>query len=221
MDQWPSRGHRSRRCRSRVSRSRRSGGSGRSPSGRTAPRRATSSHHANPGLIMPGEAVDPMEARSAFGQGVIDLIDSAVGTEGRVFPEGHGRVIRPGSLISWGSTITPTSTTSMPPSRSLPGSTPDDYEPEHYSMGDPSFRGTVITHVPFHPGSRTAHSPTGRFGDESDLLIPPHGVATIRGAHVLDRPAMIHSIRGHMHMRGSTRSSRPSIRTGAGRPSRS
>ena len=143
-----------------------------------------------------------MEARSAFGQGVIDLIDSAVGTDGRVFPEGHGRVIRPGSLISWGLHYHPYEYDIDAALQVAVWFYPDGYEPEHYSMGDPSFRGTVITHVPFHPGSRTATSPTGRFGDESDLLIPPHGVATIRGAHVLDRPAMIHSIRGHMHMRG-------------------
>ncbi len=159
-------------------------------------------HHANPGLIMPGEAAHPMEARSAFGQGVIDLIDSAIGTEGRVFPEGHGRVIRPGSVISWGLHYHPYEHDINAALQVAAWFYPDGYKPEHYSMGDPSFRGTVITHVPFHPGASTAYSPTGRFGDESDLLIPPHGVATIRGAHVLDRPAMIHSIRGHMHMRG-------------------
>ncbi len=36
-----------------------------------------------------------------------------------------------------------------------------------------------------------------------DLIIPPHGSLTLEGAHVLDRPAVIHSFRPHMHMRGT------------------
>lgn len=36
-----------------------------------------------------------------------------------------------------------------------------------------------------------------------DLIIPPHGSLTLEGAHVLDRPTVIHSFRPHMHMRGT------------------
>ncbi len=36
-----------------------------------------------------------------------------------------------------------------------------------------------------------------------DLIIPPHGTLTLEGTHVLDRPAVIHSFRPHMHMRGT------------------
>ena len=35
-----------------------------------------------------------------------------------------------------------------------------------------------------------------------DLVLPPNGAAMLRGVHVLQRPARIHSFRGHMHMRG-------------------
>jgi len=35
-----------------------------------------------------------------------------------------------------------------------------------------------------------------------DLFIPPHGTQMMRGVHVLKRPTRIHSIRGHMHLRG-------------------
>ena len=159
-------------------------------------------HHANPGLIMPGEAAHPMEARAAFGQGTIDLIDSGIGTEGRIFPDNQGRVIRPGSLIGWGLHYHPYQRDIEAALQVAVWFYPEGDEPEHYTMGDPSFRSTAITHVPFHPGVRTAISPTGRFGDEGDLLIPPHGVATLKGMHVLDRPAMLHSVRGHMHLRG-------------------
>lgn len=35
-----------------------------------------------------------------------------------------------------------------------------------------------------------------------DILIPPHGYQVITGTHVLQSPAVIHSYRPHMHMRG-------------------
>ena len=36
----------------------------------------------------------------------------------------------------------------------------------------------------------------------NDLIIPPHGTAMLQGVHVLSQPARIHSVRGHMHLRG-------------------
>jgi hypothetical protein len=36
----------------------------------------------------------------------------------------------------------------------------------------------------------------------TDLALAPHSVSTQQGVHVLDRPARLNSIRGHMHMRG-------------------
>jgi hypothetical protein len=39
-----------------------------------------------------------------------------------------------------------------------------------------------------------------------DLVLPPNGTAMLRGVHVLQRPARIHSFRGHMHMRGKAQS---------------
>lgn len=35
-----------------------------------------------------------------------------------------------------------------------------------------------------------------------DILIPPHGYQVLSGTHVLQSPAVIHSYRPHMHMRG-------------------
>jgi hypothetical protein len=35
-----------------------------------------------------------------------------------------------------------------------------------------------------------------------DIVIPPHGYQVLQGTHVLDSPAIIHSYRPHMHMRG-------------------
>jgi mono/diheme cytochrome c family protein len=36
----------------------------------------------------------------------------------------------------------------------------------------------------------------------TDMLIPPHGYQLIRGTFVLEENARVHSIRGHMHLRG-------------------
>ena len=35
-----------------------------------------------------------------------------------------------------------------------------------------------------------------------DIVIPPHGYQVLQGTHVLDAPAVIHSYRPHLHMRG-------------------
>jgi hypothetical protein len=35
-----------------------------------------------------------------------------------------------------------------------------------------------------------------------DLFIPPHGTAMLQGTWVVQKPTRIHSIRGHMHLRG-------------------
>lgn len=35
-----------------------------------------------------------------------------------------------------------------------------------------------------------------------DILIPPHGYQVLQGTHVLEAPAIIHSYRPHLHMRG-------------------
>ena len=37
----------------------------------------------------------------------------------------------------------------------------------------------------------------------SDILIPPHGHLVLEDQYVMDRPALLHSFRPHMHMRGT------------------
>ena len=155
-------------------------------------------HHANPALIMPGEAMDPMEAEANS----IKLIDSAVGTEGRIYPDDQGRLIRPGSTISWGLHYHPYSYDVEAALQVAVWFYPEGYVPEHYSMGDVSLRTGAETHAAGFPTRSGAGDPSGRFHSHSDIIIPPHGVTTIKGVHVLDRPAMVHSVRGHMHMRG-------------------
>lgn len=155
-------------------------------------------HHANPGLIMPGEQVDAMESES----GRVKLIDSAVGTEGRIFPEDQGRLLRPGSEVSWALHYHPYGHDIEAALQVGIWFYPEGYEPKYYSMGDVQMQTSMTTHTgEFSPRSGARDS-SGRLHDHSDILIPPNSVTTVKGVHILDRPAMMHSIRGHMHLRG-------------------
>lgn len=155
-------------------------------------------HHANPGLILPGEIPDPMESES----GRIKLIDSAVGTEGRIFPPDQGRQIQPGSEISWAMHYFPYERDVDAALQVALWFYPEGYVPKHYSMGDVQMQTSATTHGGGFVPRSGARDRTGRFHDHSDVIIPPNSVTTLKGVHVLDQPAMVHSVRGHMHMRG-------------------
>ena len=155
-------------------------------------------HHANPGLILPGESPNAMESAS----GRVKLIDSAVGTEGRIFPEGQARLLRPGSDVSWALHYHPYDRDIEAALQVAIWFHPEGYEPDYYSMGDVQMQTSMTTHTgEFRPASGARDS-SGRLHDHSDILIPPNSVTTVKGVHILDRPAMMHSIRGHMHLRG-------------------
>ena len=155
-------------------------------------------HHANPGLIMPGAVVNAMESES----GRVKFIDSAVGTTGRLFPDNQGRMIRPGSSVSWSLHYFPYEHDIEAALQVAVWYYPEGYEPEFYSMGDVQMQTSMTTRTgEFNPRSGARDS-SGRLHDHSDILIPPNSVVTLKGVHKLDRPAMLHSIRGHMHLLG-------------------
>ena len=172
-------------------------------------------HHANPGLILPGESPNPLESASRGGSCCslanaaldsgelrVKLIDSAVGTEGRIFPENQGRLIRPGSEVSWSLHYHPYSRDIDAALQVAVWYYPEGVVPEHYSMGDVQMQTSMTTRSgEFNPKSG-AHDSSGRFHPHSDLVIPPNSVMSLKGVHVLDRPAMMHSVRGHMHLLG-------------------
>jgi hypothetical protein len=155
-------------------------------------------HHANPGLIMPGEVVDPNEPES----GRVKFIDSAVGTQGRIFPENQGRLIRPGSSVTWGMHFFPYSHDIEAALQVAVWYYPEGYEPEFYSMGDVQMQTSMTSYTGEFNPRNGAHDSSGRLHAHSDILIPPHSVVTLKGIHRLDRPAMLHSVRGHMHLLG-------------------
>jgi hypothetical protein len=155
-------------------------------------------HHANVSITdMPGNSPDPMGDET----GSIKLIDTAVGTVGMIFPKNTGRVLRPGSQLRWNMHFHPY-TRDMDAALQLGvWFYPEGEEPDHYSMGDVSLaagQGT-FTRGTFPASERVRHA---QVSNEADILLPPNSVSSMRGYHVLDRPAMVSGLRGHMHLRG-------------------
>ena len=155
-------------------------------------------HHANPSLILPGGAPDPLEGES----GRVELIDSAVGTMGQIFPDNQGRVIRPGSDVSWSLHYHPYSRDIEAALQVAVWYYPEGVVPEHYHMGQISMQTSATTRSGEYSPRGGARDSSGRFHSHSDLVIPPNSVMTLKGVHVLDRPAQMLSVRGHMHLLG-------------------
>jgi hypothetical protein len=155
-------------------------------------------HHANPSLV------DPNAPAGDDAGGERDqLTDSAVGSEGFIFPEDSGRLIKPGQKIRWGMHY-------YPINEDVEASLviglwfhPLDKPPANITEGEVQFRISQTTQdgnfkedlgqLSTNPQLNTAWP---------DLLIPPNSLMTIRGIHKLDKSARIHSLRGHMHFRG-------------------
>ena len=153
-------------------------------------------HHANPSLTLPTDTDQTMGA----GQ----LVQSAAGADGFIFPESTGRLIVPGSKIEW----------------------PIHYFPQGQAVDaflevglwfypkdeDPRFVTAGEVHLDASMGTMTGASQIrlqGRRpeeeqlrGSQPDLVIPPHSLGMTRGVTVLDRNIRVHSIRGHLHLRG-------------------
>ena len=125
------------------------------------------------------------------GRGVnLALARYGVGKSWEVFPENTGVRIPPGpGSIGWNLHY-------FPIGEEVPEDVvevgvwfyPEGDEPNMVSVGEQRFLidGTSAT------------GPRAR-----DLIVPPHGTLLLEGTHVLDRPAVIHSFRPHMHMRGT------------------
>jgi hypothetical protein len=136
-------------------------------------------HHANTSLIRADDAAGP-------GGG---LSSAAVGKRVDMYPEDAGKLILPDDRISFSLHL-------FPIGREVPDAKiqigvwyyPEGVEPKFKTNDETSFNSGE---------SRDLGLP--RY---TDLLIPPNGYQMLRGNFVLDRNARVHSIRGHMHLRG-------------------
>ena len=147
-------------------------------------------HHANSYILMPGET-------DSFDRS--ELAASAMGLEGYIYPEDTGRVIRPGSTVSFGMHLVPTDH-DVEAVLEL-GVWFHDEKPEFETPGEVHFRISQTTGFGGFPGHSTDPQISGSW---PDLLLPPNRIVTYRSTYVLDKPARIYSLRGHFHLRAKS-----------------
>ena len=155
-------------------------------------------HHANPSLIPPDAPTDD-ERRERH-----QLTDSAVGTEGFIFPDNEGRLITPGSTVSFGMHLWPLEDRAVDAILQVGlWFYPKEEKPAFETEGEVQFwisQGTRAGKDLTNRGPNSTLDP--QFPAHSDLLIPPNSLSVVRGIHVLRQNARAHSLRGHMHFRG-------------------
>ena len=135
-------------------------------------------HHANTSLIRASDT----ERRGG-------LSSSAVGKRVDIYPEDAGKLILPDDQIHFSMHLFPIGREVVDASIQVGvWFYPKGVEPKYTTNDETSFNSGE---------SRDLGLP--RY---TDLLIPPHGYQLMRGTFVLERNARIHSIRGHMHLRG-------------------
>jgi hypothetical protein len=117
------------------------------------------------------------------------LSSAAVGKRTDMYPEDAGKLIMPDDQIGFSMHL-------FPIGREVPDAAiqigvwlyPEGTEPKYTTNDETSFNS-----------GESASLGLPRY---TDLLIPPHGYQEMRGNFVLERNARVHSIRGHMHLRG-------------------
>ena len=158
--------------------------------------------------IRPGS----IESRYVFHHANSALASSAAGKDYDLFPEDAGKLLQPGQRIEWAMHFFPAGETVEDAFIELgiwlypPGEKPE-LEVSHVSwLTDPIANRTVLRQDSpcwEQPAPIPLDSPECNVQTRlTDLALPPHGVATQQGVHVLQRAVRLNSIRGHMHMRG-------------------
>jgi hypothetical protein len=158
-------------------------------------------HHANPSILQEG--------------GNVAVGHSAAGTVGYIFPDDTGQSLKPGAEVRFGMHLFPIDRDVNAVLQLGFWLYPEGEVPEFETPGEVIYEASQSTGFGHEATSSLGFGPTrgmggGRGGTSSDaqmprqtdLLIPPHSVATFRGVYVMDRAARIHSVRGHMHLRG-------------------
>ncbi|MCH7857859.1 MAG: hypothetical protein IIB37_13990 [Gemmatimonadetes bacterium] len=117
------------------------------------------------------------------------LSSAAVGKRTDIYPEDAGKLILPGDDIHFSMHLFPIGREVVDAQIQIGVWLYPEGEDPKYTTND---------EILFNSGeSRDLGLP--RY---TDLLIPPHGYQMLRGNFVLEQNARVHSIRGHMHLRG-------------------
>ena len=170
--------------------------------GLTEPRWAQASE------IRPGSP----KSRYVFHHANSRLASSAAGKDYDLFPEDAGKRLVPGQRIDWAMHFFPAGELVEDAHIQLgiwlyPVGEAPEFEVSHTSfLTDPIAKRTVLRQDSpcwEQPARIPLDSPECTVPTRlTDLALPPHGVATQQGVHVLQRAVRLNSIRGHMHMRG-------------------
>ncbi|MBL4821300.1 MAG: hypothetical protein JKY98_09990 [Gammaproteobacteria bacterium] len=133
-------------------------------------------HHGHATLIPEGES-----------KRYVSLARYGVGKSWEMFPEGTGLRVPPKGEVRWSLHYFPAGTDVADNVVEVGlWFYPEDTIPEFESKGEVMFRVDGL-----NGGTRA-----------QDLVIPPNSYKALQGSHVLQSPAVIHSYRPHMHMRG-------------------
>ena len=117
----------------------------------------------------------------------VALARYGVGKSWEMFPEGTGMRVPADGRIAWNLQY-------FPVGAEGPGDVvevglwfyPEGQTPEKETVGEAMFRVDGLKGM----------------ARGQDIVIPPHGYQVLQGTHRLDAPAVIHSYRPHLHMRG-------------------
>jgi hypothetical protein len=136
-------------------------------------------HHANTFISRAGETWE----------GGGRLSGAAVGKRMDMYPEDSGKLILPDDVVNFSLHLFPIGREVVDAQIQIGvWLYPEGEEPKYVTPDEISFNSGE---------SRDLGLP--RY---TDLLIPPHGYQELRAAFVLEQNARVHSIRGHMHLRG-------------------
>ena len=123
------------------------------------------------------------------------LMNSPSGKVGEIWPDDAGKVLYPGTQVNFGMHFFPIGDEVEASVQWGLWLYPEGEEPE-FETGEIQFRADQTTGSGGFPGHNQ------QLARRADLIIPPNGQAMHTGTYVLDQPARIHSLRGHMHSRG-------------------
>jgi hypothetical protein len=138
-------------------------------------------------VVHHGHAVLVPENPEEDGRRSVALARYGVGKSWEIYPEGTGMRVPTDGHIAWNLHYFPVGAEGT-------GDVvevglwfyPDGERPEMETAGEAMFRVDGLNGM----------------ARGQDIVIPPHGYQVLQGTHVLDSPAIIHSYRPHMHMRG-------------------
>ena len=131
-------------------------------------------HHGGPTLVQDGERTG--------------LMNSPAGKVGEILPGDAGKLFKPGARVSYSLHLFPMGKEVDVVMQWGVWFYPKGEKPKYETPGEIQV---------------ASHGATQGTLRAIDMVIPPNSTASLRGVRVLDKPTRIHSIRPHMHLRGT------------------